>query len=131
MNSTARDRIRDVIAGFTLPEYRIRLDDQDRLDIRTTHVDVATGKPTQFGWRKPLPAGVWAVAADPQAQPAELVEWVAEVVYAELVREAAHEIAERLRWDGLLVFDPHPNEDLGDGVGSAAVAVRFASGRQR
>ena len=129
--SAVRDRIREVITGFTFPEYQIRLDDKDRLDIRTTHVDVATGKPKQFGWRKPLPTGVWAVAANPQAQPGELAEWVAEVVYAELVREAAHEIAERLRWDGLVVFDPHPDEDLGDGVGSAAVVVRFASGRQR
>lgn len=125
-----RRRITDVLARLDYPGYSISLDDEGRLDIRTYHPDVQTGQPKEFGWRVELPVSVWKYAHD-RGWHGELSERVCEVVYAELVREAAHEIAERLRWDGLLVVDPHPDEDLGDGVGSAAVAVRFASGRQR
>jgi hypothetical protein len=122
-------RLAVAVAAVTYPGYRFWACG-DHLHLAGAHVDVTTGERREMLWRRAWPGDVLA-AADTGADTLPVL--VAELVFAELAREHAHEIAEWLRWGGAHVVDPHPGgeQSAGDGVGTARITVRFGSGRVR
>ena len=85
-------RLAVAVAAVTYPGYRFWACG-DHLHLAGAHVDVTTGERREMLWRRAWPGDVLA-AADTGADTLPVL--VAELVFAELAREHAHEIAEWL-----------------------------------
>lgn len=127
---TPAQRITAAVDRLSYPGYRFWTC-ADHLHLAAFHRDVANGKRREMRWRRDWPGDILAAAESDHAD--RLWRLIAELAFAELVREHAHEIAEQLRSGGKPVVDPHPDGQwaAGDGVGSAWLTVHFGTGRTR
>lgn len=126
LSDDALARVRAAIERIERTGWRIWAE-SDALCLSTQHTDVESGQPREFYWRKAWPFPVRWIAEDSRADPYTLADHLAMMVYEEMVREAAHEVAETLLNRGRYVVDPHPGGELaaGDGTGAARVYVEF------
>lgn len=130
MTRTSAQRLTAAVDRLSYPGYRLWTC-PDHLHLAAYHSDVDTGKRREMSWRRNWPGDILSAAESDHVD--ALYRLVAELVFAELVREHAHEIAERLHSGGRHVVDPHPGGQwaAGDGVGSAWLTVHFGTGRTR